>query len=508
MATRTYQFGKTRPTGLVGRRDLGEQVVVGLGAATGVMLGFAFSGMPVLAGAGLALPILFSLAVVFVPYRPKGTSQRRTVYRWWRIKRYHRRALARSGGVWVSPAVEAGTRADGTQPDSALTTPEGLPGMTWVPVTVRGHKAAVVLQPAAGCVTATLEVASPGLGGKEPSQQVIALERWRELLDAFGNSEEHPVKRIQVLARQIKSDPQAHRRYLAQRDESAATAGAPQWLRDSYSALADAVSTSAEEHRYYVTMHAKFTRDLAADSDARGSGDEGLAAVMAGYLDELWARCEDADMPVIAPLDEARLTALIRNSYDPDHPLWDAELPRAHAFPRNVDVRNGEYLAARAAGSTTSWYHATAAVTSWPTAPVGPDFLAPLLIGMPDVIRTMAITQNLEPTDKAVERMLAEDTNNRAEMLRNQQRGRNVDPRDVIAADATGARGMALAQSGAAGSAVVGYITISARSPEELARTKRTTFSRARGAHLRIEWLDLEHARAFGNTLPFAGGIK
>ena len=508
MATRTYQFGKHAPTGLVGRRDLGEQVVVGVGAASGIALGFAFNAVPALAGAGLVLPILISLAVVFVPYRPKGTSQRRTIYRWWRIKRYHRKALARTGGVWVSPAFEAGVRADGTPPDSALTTPEGLPGMTWVPVTVRGQQAAVVLQPAAGCVTATLEVASPGLGGKETSEQVVALERWGELLDAFGNSEEHPVKRIQVLARQIKSDPYAHRRYLAQRDESAATSGAPQWLRDSYSTLADAVSTSAEEHRYYITLHAKFTRDLASDSDSRGSGDQGVAAVMAGYLDELWARCEDADMPVIAPLDEGRLTALIRNSYDPDHPLWDTDLPRAHAFPRNIDVRSGEYLAARAAGSTTSWYHATAAVVAWPTTPVGPDFLAPLLIGLPDVIRTMAITQNLEPTDRAVERMLAEDTNNRAELLRNQQRGRTVDPRDLIAANATGARGMALAQSGAAGSATVGYITISARSPEELERTKRTTSSRARNAHLRIAWLDLEHARAFATTLPFAGGIK
>ncbi|MFD0544730.1 SCO6880 family protein [Streptomyces mexicanus] len=380
--------------------------------------------------------------------------------------------------------------------------------MTWVPVTVRGREAVVVLQPEAGCVTATLEIASPGLGGKEVGEQVVALERWGELLDAFGNTEEHPVKRIQVLARQMKSDPHAHRRFVARRDESAATAGTPQWLKDSYDTLADAVSTSAEEHRYYVTAHARFTLDLAAEGAARGEGDEGIAAAMAAYLEELWARCEDADLRVIAPLDEGRLTALIRNSYDPDHPIWDTGLPRAHAFPRNVDVREGTYVATRAAGSTISWYHATAAVVSWPTTPVGPDFLSPLLIGMPDVIRTMAITQDLEPNDKAVERMLAEDTNNQAEMIRDRQRGKNIDPRDVIAANATGSRGMALAASGAAGASVVGYITVSARSAAELERTKRTTASRARNAHLRIEWLDLEHARAFATTLPFAGGIK
>ncbi|MER5969468.1 SCO6880 family protein [Streptomyces sp. NPDC002055] len=183
-------------------------------------------------------------------------------------------------------------------------------------------------------------------------------------------------------------------------------------------------------------------------------------------------------------------------------------IAQAHAFPRNVDVRNGAHVATRAAGSTDSWFHATAAVVGWPTTPVGPDFLSPLLIGMPDVIRTISITQQLEPNDKAVERMLAEDTNNQAEMDRDRRHGKNIDPRDQIAASATGSRGMALASSGAAGSAVVGYITISSRSAEELERSKRTTASRARNARLRIEWLDLEHARAFATTLPLAGGIK
>ncbi|MEV2264064.1 SCO6880 family protein [Streptomyces anulatus] len=508
MSTRTYQFGKHRPTGLVGRRDLGEQVVLGGGAVTGILFGYLFNGVTAIAATCLVLPILLALVIVYAPYRPKGTSQRRTLYRWWRINRYHRKALRRTGGVWVSPAVEAGVRANGTPPDAALVEPEGVTGMTWVPVTVRGQQAVVVLQPEAGCVTATLEIASPGLGGKEVGEQIVALERWGELLDAFGNVEEHPVKRIQVLARQMKSDPYAHQRYIAQRDESAATTDAPQWLKDSYNVLANAVSTSAEEHRYYITIHARFTRDLAAEGAARGTGDEGIAAAMAAYLDELWSRAEDADLSVIAPLDEGRMTAFIRNSYDPDHAIWDTDLRQAHAFPRNVDVRDGAHVATRAAGSTDSWYHATAAVVGWPTTPVGPDFLSPLLIGMPDVIRTISITQQLEPNDKAVERMLAEDTNNQAEIDRDRKRGKNIDPRDQIAASATGSRGMTLASSGAAGSAVVGYITISSRSAEELERTKRTTASRARNAHLRIEWLDLEHARAFATTLPLAGGIK
>ncbi|GAA2595963.1 hypothetical protein [Streptomyces axinellae] len=123
----------------------------------------------------------------------------------------------------VSPAFETGVRRDGTPSDAALVEPEGIAGMAWMPVTVRGQKAVNVLQPEAGGVTGTLEIASPGLGGTEVGDQVVAQERWGELLDAFGNVEEHPVKRVQVLARQMKSDPCARQRFIAQRDESAAS---------------------------------------------------------------------------------------------------------------------------------------------------------------------------------------------------------------------------------------------------------------------------------------------
>ncbi|MBA0053658.1 hypothetical protein E0L36_23155 [Streptomyces sp. AJS327] len=504
--SRTYVFGKLRPTGLVGARQLGEQVVLAAGVTLGVAAGYVLSSHTALAVVGSALPIVLAALVVYAPYRPRGARERRTLYRWWRILAHRRQALRRTGGVWVSPAIEAGTHTDGTAPKSAVAEPEGLEGMTWIPVTVRGRDAVVILQPQSGCVTATLEIASPGLGGKDVDEQTVALERWRELLDGFGNTVDTPVKRVQVLARQLKSDPYAHQRHLATRDASAATANVPRWLTESYAELADAVSTSAEEHRYYITVHAAYTRDLAAE--AEGQGDHGVATVLADALEELWTRCEDAELSVMAPLDGPALTALIRNSYDPDHAIWDTGLPRQHAFPRTVDIRHGTYFAARAAGSVVPWFHATAAVVAWPTTPVGPDFLSPLLIGMPDVIRTLAITQDLEPNDRAVARMLAEDTNNRAELHRSVQRGKNIDPRDVLAADATESRGMELARSGAAGAAVVGYLTVSARGAAELEKTRRVADARSRSANLRLEWLDLEHARAFANTLPFAGGIR
>ncbi|CAM5643675.1 hypothetical protein SAURM35S_09867 [Streptomyces aurantiogriseus] len=62
--------------------------------------------------------------------------------------------------------------------------------------------------------------------------------------------------------------------------------------------------------------------------------------------------------------------------------------------------------------------------------------------------------------------------------------------------------------SGAAGVNLVGYITVSSRNPEALARDKRTIRASAGKSYLKLEWCDREHHRAFVNTLPFATGIR
>ncbi|MEU9700176.1 SCO6880 family protein [Streptomyces sp. NPDC047981] len=507
-ADRTYVFGKPRPTGLVGKRDLGEQVLLVSAAAIAVLAGFIFSAVPVLAVMAIVLPVGAAAGAVFVPYKPKGASSRRTLYKWWKIQRDHKRTLKVTGGVWTSPAIEAGVRRDGTAPEAALEPAPGIQRMRPITTSVRGQDIAVVLQPELGCVTFALEIASRGHAGKDRSEQELALERWGALLDSFGNSTDNPIDRMSVLARQLKSDPEAHQQHIATRAQSPATAKVPGWLAQSYDALSDAVSTSAEEHRYYVVAYATWNKDFAAESYERGEGDDGIAAVMAAAAEELWARCEDAELRVVAPMDLGALAALIRNSYDPDHLIWDESLPMQHAFPRQVEVVDKRWFRARAADSPDGWYHSTAAVVSWPNTPVGPDFMAPLLIGLPDVIRTVAVTTHLEPNDAAVKRMLSEDTNNQAEIQRDLRLGRNVDPRDLIATQATAKRGMELAASGAAGAAIVGYITVSARTEKELSKAKRDTGAKARSSHLGIEWLDLEHHRAFATTLPFAGGIK
>jgi hypothetical protein len=85
--------------------------------------------------------------------------------------------------------------------------------------------------------------------------------------------------------------------------------------------------------------------------------------------------------------------------------------------------------------------------------------------------------------------------------------GRIDDPRERAHSSRVDLRGEDLA-AGAAGVNLVGYITVSSRSPEALARDKRTIRASAGKSFLKLEWCDREHHRAFINTLPLATGVR
>jgi hypothetical protein len=320
-----------------------------------------------------------------------------------------------------------------------------------------------------------------------------------------------------MLARTLPADPDAHAKDVAIRGD----VGADDWLKESYDQLQSMVSTSSEQHRAYLVACMHHSRELAAEGHAiaRAAGggsrrgldkDAGLAAVMARELNDICARLAEADIRVRQPLGQARLASLVHSMYDPDHPIDHIQaMTRRNAWPAELDATEPTYLQAKTRESPTRqpWCHATAWVKEWPLTPVGVNFLAPLLVHTPDVIRTVAVAMDLEPTDVAIERMLTEKTNDDAEASRAAKMNRVVDPRDIAHHGRIDQRGEDLA-SGAAGVNLVGYITVSSRTPEALARDKRTIRASAGKSYLKLEWCDREHHRAFVNTLPFATGIR
>ncbi|THA25686.1 hypothetical protein E4198_14150 [Streptomyces sp. RKND-216] len=506
---RTYMIGRARPNAIVGKnRETGEIALIVAGAFLGMMSGLLIPVLSARIPALVGFPML-ALAAVYVPYRG------RTFYRWFEIDRSYRRLL-RSGATYRSGAAEAGVRLNGHEVD--VVPPPGVGRITWLSAPFGPDELAVLLHADRRTVTAAIEIEGPGVGLRDSEDQEALVDRFGVLLKHVANGDGF-VTRLQMLARTLPADPDAHAKDVAVRGDDRAAG----WLQESYDELQSMVSTSSEQHRAYLVACMHYGRELAAESAAiaraarasagggrRMTKDEGLAVVMARELTDICARLAEADIRVRQPLGQARLASLVHSMYDPDHPIDHIQaMSKRNAWPAELDAREATYMQAKTRESATRapWCHATAWVKEWPMTPVGVNFLAPLLVHTPDVIRTVAVAMDLEPTELAIERMLTEKTNDAAEASRAAKMNRTVDPRDIAAHSRVDQRGDDLA-SGAAGVNLVGWITVSSRNPEALARDRRTIRASAGKAYLKLEWCDREHHRAFVNTLPFATGIR
>ncbi|MFF3765545.1 SCO6880 family protein [Streptomyces sp. NPDC001922] len=503
---RTYLIGRARPNAIVGKnRETGEIALIIAGAFIGMMCGLLVPVLPLRIATLTGFPAI-ALAAVYVPYK------HRTFYKWFEINRSYKRSL-RKGATYRSTATEAGTRLDGREVE--VGPPPGIGRINWLSAPFGPDEIAVLLHADRRTVTAAIEIEGPGVGLRDSEDQEALVDRFGTLLKHVANGDGF-VTRLQMLARTLPADPDAHAKDVERRGDSRS----PGWLRDSYDQLQSMVSTSSEQHRAYLVACMHYTRELAAEAHAmarathRGRGrldkDAGLAVVMARELTDICARLTEADIRVRQPLGQGRLASLVHSMYDPDHPIDHIQaMTKRNAWPAELDAREATYLQAktRESGTRAPWCHATAWVKEWPMTPVGVNFLAPLLVHTPDVIRTVAVCMDLEPTEIAIERMLTEKTNDEAEASRAAKMNRTVDPRDIAAHGRLDQRGEDLA-SGAAGVNLVGYLTVSSRNPEALARDKRTIRASAGKSYLKLEWCDREHHRAFVNTLPFATGIR
>ncbi|GAA2121900.1 hypothetical protein GCM10009759_72000 [Kitasatospora saccharophila] len=505
---RSYLIGKARPNAPIGRnRENGEIVLIIAGAGLGMVWGLIPSLLPLRIAGLVGFPLLAIMAV-YVPYR------RRTFYKWVEINRTFRRTVRSGRAVWKPDVHEAGTRLDGREVE--VGPPPGVGRLRWLAAPFGPDEVAVLMHLERRTVTAAIEIEGPGVGLRDSEDQETLVDRFGTLLKHVANGDGF-VTRLQILARTLPADPDAHAKDVERRGDHTA----PRWLQDSYDQLQSMVSTSSEQHRAYLVACMHYTRDLAAEAHAMGRtaygrgekrdrSDDGLATVMARELTDICARLAEADIRVRQPLGQARLASLIHSMYDPDHPIDHIQaMSRRNAWPAELDATHPQFLQAktREAATREPWCHATAWIKEWPLTPVGVNFLAPLLVHTPDVIRTVAVTMDLEPTDVAIERMLTEKTNDEAEASRAAKMNRTVDPRDLAHTGRVDQRGDDLA-SGAAGVNLVGYLTVSSRSPEALARDKRTIRASAGKSYLKLEWCDREHHRAFANTLPFATGIR
>ena len=487
LTARRYILGRHESRSLLGRREGGEVTVVVVGIVLGVLSSLVTGGSP----AGFALLSLFvlgSVAAVYLPWRG------RTPYQWLPID--VRFGVQGRRAAFVSDAREAGVDIE-TGVECDVHPPEAVGALRWLAQPFGGAELAILARLEDGSLTSVLEIEGPGVGLFDGPDQEGMVARWGAVLRDLANSEGF-VSRIELLERCMPVDPQAHDRYVAEFDALAV----PEQLRLSYDELHDQVGAVSEQHRNFLVVRMTGDRALAKASKLAGGGDDGLGAVMLREVEALAARLEDAGIKVLHGLGPRRTAALIASLYNPDHPLDDTVgmTPR-NAWPRTT-VNTREHLEVDG-----DWFHATAWVKTWPLVAVGVNFLAPLLVQTPGVIRTVAVTMDLIPTDVAMTTAMTDLTTDAANSSAAAKAGRTADPRDDRQLSQAELRAYDISQ-GAGGVKAVGYVTVSARTAEDLELAKRRMRTAGARAWLTLEWCDKEHDRAFVNTLPLARGLR
>ncbi|MGO4755468.1 SCO6880 family protein, partial [Streptomyces sp. 2MCAF27] len=349
---RTYLIGRPRPSAIVGKnRETGEIALIIGGAFIGMMCGLLVPVLTLRIGALVGFPTL-ALAAVYVPYNG------RTFYKWFEVNRSYKR-IVRNNATYRSAAAEAGIRFDGREVE--VGPPPGIGRINWLAAPFGPDEIAVLLHADRRTVTAAIEIEGPGVGLRDSEDQEALVDRFGTLLKHVANGDGF-VTRIQMLARTLPADPDAHAKDVERRGDG----DAPLWLKDSYEQLQSMVSTSSEQHRAYLVACMHYTRDLAAEAQAiaratrHSAGarkldkDAGLAVVMARELTDICARLAEADIRVRQPLGQGRLASLVHSMYDPDHPIDHIQaMTQRNAWPAELDAMEPTYLQAKTRESST-----------------------------------------------------------------------------------------------------------------------------------------------------------
>ena len=312
---RSFLIGKSKPNAIVGRnRETGELAVLAAGLVLAMVGGFAVPTLPLKILVILGSPALAG-AAVFAPY------QRRTYYRWFEINRTYRRLMRSRAAYYASAADIAGTSLGGVE--LTVPTPPGVGQVRWLTARFGPDELAVLMHLDRGTITCTIEIEGPGVGSRDAEDQEALVDRYGTLLRHVANGDGF-VTRMQMLARTLPADPDAHAKDVARRGDPEA----PPWIRESYAQLLSMVSTSSEQHRTYLTACMPYTRELAAEARVMSGGsdlDHGICIVMVRELTDICARLADADIKVRRPLNIAALSSLVHSMFDPEHPIDHTE---------------------------------------------------------------------------------------------------------------------------------------------------------------------------------------
>lgn len=340
------------------------------------------------------------------------------------------------------------------RPTGTLAMPGRAAALRVVEDSVTG--AALVHDPHAATLTATIHVTSSGFTLLDPADQARRVHGWGRVLATVCRS-----GRICALT-------------VAERTLPGAGASLTEWWGANgsddgslpariYGELIERAGPTAERHETTVAL----TLDLKMSSRpvrTAGGGLSGAAAVLRQELQTLAAALRAADLVPSAPLGPDAMAVRLRTAYDPTvAPI----LERTTAVGRELSTA-GPLAVTETWGALradASW-HAVLWISQWPQTAAYPGFLAPLLLTS-GVQRTLTIRYEPVRADVAARDLRRKRTGHLSEAAQRTKAGQVSDAAqaaeydDILAQEADLTTGHGVLRA-------TGLVVVSALSPDEL----------------------------------------
>lgn len=395
--------------------------------------------------------------------------------------------------------------------------PDGVEGLSWV--RQEAGATAVAKHVPTGeepYLSVVFAVDGPvqGLHGDEYISR--AQYRFGQLLAGWGASSKL-VSGIQMMTRVIPVDSAKHEAWMqSQLDEDV-----DDFIIASYQSVLDELGQSSFVQRHFAVVRFNLTPAFGFASSRRGSGEEGWLTVIDEQVESALRRFREAMFTGVHSLSGPQVAAVLRHLQHPDWPIDRASdvTPETCWFPSHDEWSHtevvGEYpdrYDPDVFHEQTSWYHRTAWLppAAFEQREVDGLFLSPLLIGLSDqIVRTIATHLHLIPARISKSRARSDHTADQAERHEQARKGRIMDDDMEMAATASARRVHDLSNgSGHHGTSWGGFITISARSVEELREASVKVEESADSAGIsRLLWEDTFQSAAAASTWPVMRGV-
>lgn len=395
--------------------------------------------------------------------------------------------------------------------------PDGVEGLSWV--RQEPGSAAVAKHVPTGedpYLSVVFAVDGPVQGLHGDAFISEAQYKFGQLLAGWGAASKL-VSGVQTMTRVIPVDSAKHEAWMqSELDEKV-----PDIVIDSYQSVLDELGQSSFVQRHFAVVRFNLTSAFGFAASRRGDGEEGWLTVIDEQVESALRRFREAMFTGVRALSGPQVAAVLRHLQHPDWPIDRASdvTPDTCWFPSHDEWSHTEIVGEfpdrydpDIYHEPTSWYHRTAWLppAAFEQREVDGLFLSPLLIGLSDqIVRTISTHIHLIPARVAKGRARSDHTADQADRHEQVRKGRIMDDDMELAATASARRVHDLSSgSGHHGTSWGGFITISARSVEELREASVKVEEAADAAGItRLLWEDTFQSAASASTWPMMRGV-